>query len=246
MLMDLNADVGEGCGDDAALMPLLTSASIACGAHAGDAASMRRTVALALKHGVVVGAHVAYPDRAHFGRRDLTLPSAKLTAEILHQLKALSDIAEACGTRMRYVKAHGALYNRMAEDEATAAAVIAAVRSFDSTLPVLTLPGSTAETTAHRLGTKTVAEAFADRAYTADGRLVSRDQAGAVITDENTVVQRAVDIACTHCVQSIDGRSVHLHARSLCVHGDTPGAVRLARALRTALEQVGVQLRAFA
>lgn len=246
MLMDLNADVGEGCGDDAALMPLLTSASIACGAHAGDAASMRYTVALALQHEVAVGAHVAYPDREHFGRRNLTLSPAKLTAEVLRQLHALGDIARAAGTHVRYVKAHGALYNRMAQDEETAAAVIAALRSFDSALPILTLPGSTAETVAHGLGTQVVGEAFADRAYTADGKLVSRDQAGAVITDATTVAQRGTDIACAHRVQSIDGRSVRIHARSLCVHGDTPGAVALARALRTALEQAGVELRAFA
>lgn len=246
MLIDLNADVGEGCGDDAALMPLLTSASIACGAHAGDAASMRRTAALTLAHEVAVGAHVSYPDRENFGRRDLTLPPAKLTAEVLQQLHALNNIARAAGTHVRYVKAHGALYNRMAQDEATAAAVIAAVRSFDGALPILTLPGSTAETVAHRLGTPVVAEAFADRAYTADGRLVARDQVGAVIIDERTVAQRAVEIACAHRVQSIDGRSVRIHARSLCVHGDTPGAVRLARALRAALEQAGVELRAFA
>ncbi|MDE1887813.1 MAG: LamB/YcsF family protein [Gammaproteobacteria bacterium] len=246
MLMDLNADVGEGCGDDAALMPLLTSASIACGAHAGDAASMQRTVALALEHDVAVGAHVSYPDREHFGRRDLALPPAQLSAEVLHQLHTLSDIAQAAGTRVRYVKAHGALYNRMAQDEETAAAVISAVRSFDSALPILTLPESAAETVARRLGTPAVAEAFADRAYTADGRLVSREQAGAVITDEETVAQRAAEIACAHRVQSIDGHNVGIRARSLCVHGDTPGAVALARALRAALEQAGVELRAFA
>ena len=245
MLMDLNADVGEGCGDDAALMPLLTSASITCGAHAGDDASMRRTVALALEEDVVIGAHVSYPDREHFGRRDLTLPSAKLTAEVLCQLQALSDIAASAGTRVRYVKAHGALYNRMAQDEDVATVVIAAVRSFDSALPILTLPESAAATAARRLGTQAVAEAFADRAYTAEGKLVSRDQTGAVIIDEKTVAQRGVDIARAQCVQSIDGRSVRIHARSLCVHGDTPGAVALARALRTALEQAGVQLRAF-
>ncbi|MGH8292054.1 MAG: LamB/YcsF family protein [Gammaproteobacteria bacterium] len=246
MLMDLNADVGEGCGDDAALMPLLTSASIACGAHAGDDSSMQRTVALALEDDVAIGAHVSYPDREHFGRRNLTLPPAKLTAEVLSQLQALSDVAESAGTRVRYVKAHGALYNRMAQDEETATAVIAALRSFDSALPILTLPESAAETVAHRLGTKAVAEAFADRAYTADGRLVSRDLAGAVITDENTVAQRAAEIACAHRVRSIDGRRVRVCARSLCVHGDTPGAVAMARSVRMALEQAGVELRAFA
>lgn len=246
MFMDLNADVGEGCGDDAALMPLLTSASIACGAHAGDASSMQRTIRLAQQHGVVIGAHVSYPDREHFGRRDLNLPPERLTAEILFQLGALAAIARAIGTHVRYVKAHGALYNRMAQDAATAQEVITAVRSFDATLPILTLPDSIAMTVARQLGTTAVAEAFADRAYSADGKLVSRDKPGAVITDEKAVAKRAVEIARARRTQSIDGQVVHINARSLCVHGDTPGAVELARAVRAALQQASVELRAFA
>ena len=246
MRMDLNADVGEGCGDDAALMPLLTSASIACGAHAGDALLMQRTVLWAQQHDVAIGAHVSYPDREHFGRRDLKLPADRLTAEVLFQLGALAAITRAAGAQVRYLKAHGALYNRMAQDAETAEAVIAAVRGFDAGLPVLTLPDSVAMGVAKRWGVVAVAEAFADRAYAADGKLVSREQKGAVITDETLVAQRALDIARNQQVQSVDGRRVRIKARSLCVHGDTPGAVALARAVRNALELAGVELRAFA
>ena len=245
MPMDLNADVGEGCGDDAALIPFLTSASIACGAHAGDASTMQRTVALVQQRGVAIGAHVSFPDRKHFGRRDLAIPSEKLTADVLFQLGALDAIARAAGTRVRYVKAHGALYNRMARDAEIAQVVIAAVRSFDTALPILTLPNSMAVSVAQRLGVTTVAEGFADRAYTDDGKLVSREHKDALIIDEIAVAQRAVNIARNRWVESIDGHNVQVNVRSLCVHGDTPGAVALARAVRTALELTGVELRAF-
>jgi UPF0271 protein len=246
MFMDLNADVGEGCGNDAALVPLLTSASIACGAHAGDAATMQRTVALAQQYGVAIGAHVSYPDREHFGRHDMDLPSQALMDYVLQQLRVLDDIARATGASVRYFKAHGALYNRMTRDAETAQVVITAVRDFDFALPVLTLSNSAAVSVAQELGVTPVAEAFADRAYSADGKLVSRERPGAVISDVNAVVQRALDIALAHRVQSLDGHSVRIHARSLCVHGDTPGAVALAHAVRTALQQAGVELRAFA
>lgn len=244
--MDLNADVGEGCGDDAALMPLVTSASIACGGHAGDAASMRHTVRLAQQHDVAIGAHVAYPDREHFGRRDLDLPPDKLAAEVLFQLRALAACALAAGAQVRYVKAHGALYNRMARDAGIAQTVISAVRGFDPSLLLLTLPDSSAMKVAQHLGTVAVAEAFADRAYTAAGTLLPRDQPGAVITDVNAVAERAVGIAYARQVASVDGQIVKVNVRSLCVHGDTPGAVALARAVRVALQQAGVVLQAFA
>ena len=246
MWMDLNADVGEGCGDDAALMPLLTSASIACGAHAGDESTMHRTILLALQNDVVIGAHISYPDRQHFGRRDLDMPADRLAAEVLFQLGTLAAMARTVGARVRYVKAHGALYNRMARDAETAQAVIAAVRDFDTALPILTLPGSAAMSVAQRLDVTAVAEAFADRAYAADGKLVPREQQGSVIIDQKAVAERAVGIACAQRVCSIDGHVVRISARSLCVHGDTPGAAALARATHTALEQAGVKLRAFA
>ncbi|HLW73740.1 MAG TPA: 5-oxoprolinase subunit PxpA [Gammaproteobacteria bacterium] len=246
MLLDLNADVGEECGDDSTLIPLLTSANVACGAHAGDAAVMRRTVDLCLAHGVHVGAHVSYPDRENFGRRDLALTPGQITASVNEQLQALSEVARAAGTRFTYVKAHGALYNRMADDGATADAVIAALRAFDPTLVLLTLPQCIAMQRARAQGLEAVGEAFADRAYREDGRLQPRREAGAVLTDTATVAVRALAWARDGVMPSASGRSLKIQARSLCVHGDTPGAVALAKALRTVLLQAGVELKAFA
>lgn len=245
MRMDLNADVGEGCGDDAALMTLITSASIACGAHAGDAASMRDTVVVAVSRGVSIGAHVSYPDREGFGRRELSLPPATITAEVLDQLRVLDAVAEKAQTRIQYLKAHGALYNRMADDADTADAVIAAIKSFDDSLSLLTLPGSIAMERARFHGLKVFGEAFADRAYTSAARLVPRSRADAVITDSAAVVRQAVALAVTGNIKSVDGLDISIHARSLCVHGDTPGAVTLATAVRAALEEAGVKVCAF-
>lgn len=246
MLLDLNADVGEECGDDAALIPLLTSANAACGAHAGDAGVMRRTVDLCLAHRVQLGAHVSYPDRENFGRRDLALPPGQVTASVGEQLQALSEVARAAGTRFTYVKAHGALYNRMADDAATADAVIAAVRVFDPKLVLLTLPGCAAMQRARECGITAVGEAFADRAYRDDGRLQPRSEGGAVLTDADAVAKRALTWVRDGLMTSVSGKPVKVDARSLCVHGDTPGAVSLAKALRAALLQAGVELRAFA
>ncbi len=245
MQVDLNADLGEGCGDDAALMPLITSANIACGAHAGDAASMRQTVKAALNNGVKIGAHVSYPDREGFGRREQSLPAAKLTAVVLEQLQALNAAAAAEHASIHYLKAHGALYNRMADDAAIADAVIAAMKSFDASLPLLTFPGCVAMERAQKQGISAVGEAFADRAYTSASRLVLRNQPGALIIDSAVVARRAVALASSGEITSIDGNLVTIHARSLCVHGDTPGAVTLAQAVRTALQQAGIQVRAF-
>ena len=245
MHIDLNADVGEGCGDDAALMPLITSASIACGGHAGDAASMRATVAAAVKSGVRIGAHVSYPDREGFGRRELSLPPATVTTAVLEQLRALDDVTRAAHTRIGYLKAHGALYNRMADDAVTADAVIAAIKSFDAVLAVLTLPGSIAMEHARLHGLQAVGEAFIDRAYTSAARLVPRSQKGAVITDITAVARQAVALATSGTIMSADGLDICVHAESLCVHGDTPGAIDLARAVRKVLEEAGVNVHAF-
>ncbi|HEV2109974.1 MAG TPA: 5-oxoprolinase subunit PxpA [Gammaproteobacteria bacterium] len=245
MLLDLNADVGEECGDDAALIPLLTSANVACGGHAGDAAVMARTVALCLEHGVRIGAHVSYPDREHFGRRDIQLAPAALTAELQHQLEALDSVVCAAHTRVSYLKAHGALYNRMADDAAVADAVLAALKAFDPKLMLLTLPGSRAMERARAAGVDAVGEAFADRGYRDDGRLQPRSDAGAVISDPQQVAARGLRLAREGLVETISGKTVSVKARSLCVHGDTPGAVELARALRSALRRAGVELRAF-
>lgn len=244
-VMDLNCDLGEGCGNDAALLAIVSSANIACGAHAGDAITMRRTVQAAVRNNVSIGAHVSYPDREGFGRRDMSLPAETLTAEVRRQLAVLDTVTRAAGARLRYIKAHGALYHRTADDATVADAVIAAIRAFDASLALLTLPGSIAMERAQAQGLRVFGEAFADRAYTDTGRLAPRSRCGAVITDAAVVAQRAVDIAVTGKISSIEGRIISVHARSLCVHGDTPGAVTLARAVRAALEHTGVAVGAF-
>ena len=246
MRMDLNADVGEECGDDAALIPLLTSASVACGGHAGDAAVMRRTLELCLKHGVIAGAHVSYPDREHFGRRELGLSGAAIATAVLAQLRALAAVAQAVGVPLRYLKAHGALYNRMADDAEAADAVLSALKEFDSGLALLTLPGCLAAQRARRQGVTAVGEAFADRGYRDDGRLIPRGEPGALITDAEVVAARALRLAREGRMPAASGRDISLDARSLCLHGDTPGAVLLAQAVRAALLEAGVELRAFA
>ena len=249
--MDLNSDLGEGygrwaLGDDAAMLEVVTSANVACGFHAGDPATIERTVGTAVEHGVAVGAQVSYPDLAGFGRREIDVAPGDLTADVLYQLGALEAFAKAAGSRVRYVKPHGALYNRIVRDPVQAAAVVEAIRRYDPALPLLTLPGSAAMEAAREAGVPTVAEGFADRAYTGEGRLVSRREPGAVLHDPERVATRAVIMATEGRVETIDGGQVEVEVRSLCVHGDTPGAVDLARAVRAALEDAGVALEAFA
>jgi UPF0271 protein len=249
--VDLNSDLGEGygrwaLGDDAALLEVVTSANVACGFHAGDPATIDRTVRTAVERGVAVGAQVSYPDLVGFGRREIDVPPGDLTADVLYQLGALEAFARAAGSGVRYVKPHGALYNRIARDPVQAAAVVEAVRRYDPALPLLTLPGSAAMAAAAEAGVATVAEGFADRAYTAEGRLVSRREEGAVLHDPGQVAARAVVMATEGRVGTVDGGEVAVEVRSLCVHGDTQGAVELARAVRAALEAAGVVLEAFA
>jgi UPF0271 protein len=249
--VDLNSDLGEGygnwaLGDDAALLGVVTSANVACGFHAGDPATIDRTVGTATEHGVAIGAQVSYPDLVGFGRREIDVAPDDLTADVLYQIGALEAFARAAGSRVRYVKPHGALYNRIVRDPVQAAAVVEAVRRYDPTLPLLTLPGSAAMRAAQDAGIPSVAEGFADRAYTGEGRLVSRREPGAVLHDPERVAARAVVMATEGRVETIDGGEVAVQVRSLCVHGDTPGAVELARAVRAALEEAGVALEAFA
>lgn len=248
-VIDINADLGEGfgvweLGDDLALLDVLTSANVACGFHAGDPLIMRRVCAAAVERGVTIGAQVSYRDLAGFGRRDMDVAAPELTAEVLYQLSALDGIARAEGGRVAYVKPHGALYNRIARDPVQARAVADAVRAYDPSLPLLTLPGSVVHDVAD--GLTVVAECFADRAYTPSGALVSRKEPGAVIHDEAAVVQRVVKMALDGTVVAVDGAEVALEARSVCVHGDTPGAVALVRAVRSALTDAGVTLESFA
>lgn len=248
--VDLNADLGEGfgawsMGDDAALLDIVTSANVACGFHAGDPSIMRRTCALAAERGVVIGAHVAYRDLAGFGRRDIDVAPAELEADVLYQLGALDACCRAAGTTVRYVKPHGALYNRGHHDDAHAGAVVRAVVAFGGDVAVLGAPGSRLLALAADAGLATAREGFADRAYRADGTLVPRSQPGAVHHGLDAVVAQAVALATTATAITLDGEPVAVPARSLCVHGDTPDAVAMARAVRAALQAAGVRVAPF-
>jgi UPF0271 protein len=249
--IDLNADLGEGFGrwsltDDEALLAVVTSANVACGFHAGDPSTMRRVCAGAVAAGVRIGAQVSYRDLAGFGRRSMEVPPDELADEITYQIGALDAFARAEGDRVRYVKPHGALYNRAVHDQEQAAAVVEAVHRFDPALPILGLPGSLLLQRAAERGLTAVPEAFADRAYTRDGTLVSRRQPGAVHDDPQVVLGQAIQIACQRTVTASSGETVAVDARSLCLHGDTPGAARLARVVRDALEAAGVEIVSFA
>ncbi|MEU6308414.1 LamB/YcsF family protein [Streptomyces chartreusis] len=249
--IDLNADLGEGFGrwqltDDERLLSVVTSANVACGFHAGDAATMRRVCEQAAERGVRIGAQVSYRDLAGFGRRAMDVPPAELTAEVAYQIGALEVFARAAGTRVSYVKPHGALYNRVVHDEEQARAVVDGVLLADATLPVLGLPGSRVLELAAKAGLPAVTEAFADRAYTERGTLVPRGQDGAVVTDPEAVVERSVGLARSGTVTARSGVEVEVRARSLCLHGDTPGAVELARRVRARLEESGIRVEAFA
>jgi UPF0271 protein len=248
--IDLNSDLGEGfgvwrLGDDDALLEVVTSANVACGFHAGDASIMRRVCASAAQRGVVIGAQVSYPDLAGFGRRFIDIDPAELADAVLYQLGALDAFARAAGTRVGYVKPHGALYNTAVHHEAQAAAVIDGVRSYGS-LPVLGLPGSRLLAAARAAGLPAVPEAFADRGYTPEGTLVSRREPNALLTVTAEVVSRAVRLATRAELVAVDGTVLPTEAASLCLHGDTPGAVTHARAVRAALEEAGVTLAPFA
>ena len=251
MRLDLNADVGESfgawtVGDDAALLDVVTSANVACGFHAGDPLTLRTTCRYAAERGVVVGAQVGYRDLAGFGRRFIDMHPEELTADVIYQLGALSAMAHVAGTRVAYVKPHGALYNAIVHHEAQAQAVVDAVVAVDPSLPVLGLPGSVVLELATAAGLRAVTEAFADRAYTAQGRLVPRTEPGAVLHDPDEVAARVVRLVRDGVVTAVDGSTVAVRAESVCIHGDTPGAVAMARTVRAALEVAGVELRSFA
>lgn len=250
-VVDLNADLGESfgawqLGDDHALLEVVTSANIACGFHAGDPLTIRRTCAGAVARGVAIGAQVSYRDLAGFGRREMSVAADELSAEMLYQIAALDGIARTEGGQVSYVKPHGALYNRAARDPEQAAAVAAAVASYSPRLAVLTLPGSELERAATELQLRVVTEAFADRAYRDDGSLVPRAEPGAVLTDVADVAARAARMLTAGTVITASGAALELSPRSICVHGDTPGAAGLARAVRAALEHAGVLVAAFA
>ncbi|SFF36618.1 LamB/YcsF family protein [Blastococcus tunisiensis] len=248
--IDLNADLGEGfgvwrLGDDDALLAVVTSANVACGFHAGDPATMRRVCAGAAAAGVAVGAQVSYRDLAGFGRRFIDVDPAELADDVLYQLAALDGIARSVGTRVSYVKPHGALYNAAVTHEGQAAAVVDAVLAFDRRLPLLGLPGSALLRSAEAAGLRPVPEGFADRGYTPGGRLVPRRSPGALVEEPATVAARAVRMAADGVVEAVDGTALLMPVESICVHGDTPGAAAIARAVRAALTGAGIALRPF-
>lgn len=250
MNIDLNSDLGESLGawrmgDDAAMLSLVSSANVACGFHAGDPAGILRTLRQATERGVAIGAHVAYRDLVGFGRRNMDVESADLRADVIYQIGALKGLATAAGTTVRYVKPHGALYNTIAHDERQARDVIAAIREIDASLVLVALAGSPLLGWARDAGLRVVAEAFADRAYTPNGTLVSRREPGAVLHDAEEVAARMLRLASEGVVTAIDGSSVRIEAESVCVHGDSPGAVEMARRVRALLEQSGVAIRSF-
>lgn len=251
MHVDLNCDMGESfgryaLGDDMALLDIVTSANIACGFHAGDPVVMAATVKQAAMRGVALGAHPGYPDLQGFGRRAMELSSPELSAAILYQIGALAGFAQAIGKRLTHVKPHGTLYNTAARDRDVAEAVLGAVAAFDPSLIVVTLPGSIMQAAAERRGLHVAQEGFADRAYQADGSLVPRSQPGAVIHDPDLVADRAVHMVTRHEVQAWSGEIISIEIDTLCIHGDTPGAAHIAQKVRTALEEAGVILAAFA
>ena len=248
---DLNSDLGESLGawqmgDDAAMLDIVTSANVACGFHAGDAAGILATLNNAAAKGVSVGAHVAYPDLAGFGRRNMDVASADLRADVIYQIGALKALAQVAGTTVRYVKPHGALYNTIAHDQRQATDVIEAVKAIDPSLALVVLAGAPLVAWAQAAGLTVIQEAFADRAYTPQGTLVSRREPGAVLHDEQLVAQRMLRLVQEGVVQAIDGSETRVQADSICVHGDSPGAVAMARAVRDRLTQAAVTLQAFA
>ena len=241
--IDLNADLGEDGPADADLLELVTSASIACGFHAGSPASMIATARAAARRGVVIGAHPSYDDREGFGRRPVESDPDELFAAVVYQVGAMAAAATAAGAALRYVKPHGALYNRASIDPAVAEPVVRAVA--EAGLALLCPPMSRLEVAARNAGVITYSEAFADRAYAADGSLVPRNDAGAVIDDPDEVAARAVDLALRGRVTAIDGTGIEVPADSICIHGDSPKALDMARTVRSRLAEAGVDVRAF-
>ncbi|MDR2298884.1 MAG: LamB/YcsF family protein [Comamonas sp.] len=250
MKMDLNSDLGESfgawtMGDDAAMLDIVSSANVACGFHAGDAAGILATLKAAQARGVVVGAHVAYRDLAGFGRRNMDVASSDLVADVIYQIGALQGLAQAAGTTVKYVKPHGALYNTIAQDKRQANDVINAMKAIDSKLVLMALAGSPLIGWARDAGLTVVAEAFADRGYTPQGALVSRREKGAVLHDEKLIAERMLKLVREGVIEAVDGSQVRVEADSICVHGDSPGAVAIARQLRLRFEQEGVKIASF-
>ncbi|TFI45887.1 LamB/YcsF family protein [Rhodococcus sp. 1R11] len=248
--IDLNADLGESygawtLGDDDAMLAVVSSANVACGFHAGDPTTLLRTCRSAANAGVRIGAQVGYQDLAGFGRRFLDVAPADLTADVIYQIGALDGLARVAGSAVAYVKPHGALYNAIVHHREQAKAVVDAVLAYDPTLPVLGLPGSVFLEEAERAGLRTVAEAFADRAYTPQGTLVSRSEPDAVLSDPHAVAQRVLTMVTDGTAVAVDGSTIDVRAESICLHGDSPGAVAMATAVSELLRSNHIDITAF-
>ncbi|WP_243229040.1 LamB/YcsF family protein [Microbacterium sp. CIAB417] len=249
-IIDLNSDVGENVpdrivSDDAGMLEIVTSANVSCGFHAGSPEGIRETLAAAVSRGVVIGAHPGYRDEENFGRVPVDLDSATLQAHVEYQLGALIGLASAVGGRVSYVKPHGALYNTIARDDRQARDVVAAIRAVDPRLVLLGLAGGVVLDVAERAGLTVATEAFADRAYLPDGRLVPRSQEGAVLHDPSAVAERMTRLAADGLIRAVDGTDVAVSAQSICVHGDSPGAVAMAAEIRRRLSESGVMIAPF-
>lgn len=250
-VIDLNSDLGEGfgqwsLGDDTQMLGIVTSANIACGFHAGDPRTIRETVTAAAGRGVAIGAHVSYPDLAGFGRRAMDVASADLIADVIYQIGALAGLARAAGTRISYVKPHGALYNTIVHNTRQAQDVITAITAIDPSLAILGLPGSEILRLGDAAGLRTVTEAFADRAYSPDATLVPRSEPGAVLHNVDKIAARMLRLVTDGTLTAIDGSTIRVAAESICVHGDTAGAVEMAHTLRATLTDAGITLAPFA
>ena len=240
--IDFNCDLGEGCGDDAAIMPWISSANIACGAHAGDDVTIRETLRLCRAHGVIAGAHPGYADREHFGRRELALPHAELVALVRDQIALMDRLAREQGTTLRHVKPHGALYNQSAREPDIASAIAEAVREYDPSLVLIGMSGTVSIDAAQAAGLRTAHEVFAERGYGPDGRLLPRDSPGAVLESDAATVQ-SLGFAQRNAITLHDGRTLHLQADTLCLHGDRADAADFSRTLHTALTAAGVRIQ---
>lgn len=245
--MDLNSDMGESfaawqMGDDAAMLEIVTSANIACGFHAGDPAGILDTLRQAAARGVSVGAHVGYRDLAGFGRRAMDIPARELAADVIYQIGALDGLARVAGTAVRYVKPHGALYNTIARGGEQAEAVIGAMLAYDPAMPMMALAGSPIVGIARAAGISVISEAFADRGYQPDGQLLPRSSPGAVLHDIEEIAARMIRLAREGVIRASDGRDIPIEAQSICVHGDSPGAVAMARRIREVFVAEGIAL----
>lgn len=242
MQIDLNCDLGEGMSTDEQIIPLISSANIACGFHAGDVDTMKRTIACCLQHGVAIGAHPSWPDKENFGRTEMQRSSEELTIILTDQLNILSQLAKEQGSKLHHVKPHGALYNQSAKDKTIAATIAKAVKDFDSTLILFGLSGSYSIAEAEKIGLKTASEVFADRTYLDDGSLIPRSQPNALIEDERKAVEQALQMITQQIVTSITGKHISLIADTICIHGDGANAVELCKLLRLSFKQKQIRV----